>query len=52
MERSEKTVRFTIDLPANIHKRLKVLAVQGEVSMRELVIVMAETIIAKSDISR
>ena len=47
MESKDKTSRFTIDLPVDAHKRLKMLSALHGKSMRELVIESIEEQIKK-----
>ena len=49
MESSEKILRLTIDIPLDMHKKLKALAAIHEKSMRDIVIEGIEKQIQKLD---
>lgn len=47
MNQKEKTTRFTMDLPTEMHKRLKMICALQEKSMREVIIQAIEEEVKK-----
>jgi hypothetical protein len=46
--KEESVSRLTLDLPADLHRRLKVLAAERGVSMRSLLLTLVERVVCEA----